>query len=82
MRAKNMNLKLPSFQSIERSTIAIIVAMAITFLASVPIELWASTIPFNPEPEFTKTKHFTRVIAQDPADIYFPIRLDTRLYRS
>ena len=76
-----MNLKLPSFQSIERSTIAIIVAMAITFLASVPIELWASTIPFNPEPEFTKTKHFTRVIAQDPADIYFPIRLDTNSHR-
>ena len=71
-----MNIELRSFQGIKRLRIAIIVAMAIAFLAPVQTELWAGTIPFNPEPEFSQTEHFTRIIAQDPTYIYFPIRLE------
>ncbi len=55
--------------------------MVIALLAPVQIEIWASTIPFNPDPVFTKIERFTTIIARDPADIYFPIRLDINSHR-
>ena len=71
-----MNIGFPSFQSIKRSAIAIIVALSSLLLAPGQMELWAATIPFNPAPVFAKAERFTTIIERDPADIYFPIRLD------
>ena len=76
-----MNIGFPSFQSIKRIAIAIIVALSMALLAPVQIESWAATIPFNPEPVLAKTDHFTTIIERDPADIYFPMTLALNPHR-
>ncbi len=86
MGAKNMNTRIPSFQAIKqtikRIAITIIIALSISLLAPlqitpVPLESWAATIPFSPDPLAAKADRLTTAIGRDPTDIYFPIPLNS-----
>ena len=76
-----MNIEHPSFQFLRGLIIAMIVVMAIALFAPVQPEIWASTIPFNPDPVLTNVDQFTTTIDRDPADIYFPIGLNNNSHQ-